>query len=112
MGWNNSPLYNTRAKLVVRLQRGPNECWEWDGYCNPLGYSQIGFEGRTWAGHRLFYTFFKGEIPPGLKVLHSCDNRKCCNPRHLSLGTQQDNLEDMRKKGRHWRAKATHCRRG
>jgi hypothetical protein len=51
--------------------------------------------------HQLSYLANVGEIPDGLLVCHSCDNRKCMNPEHLFLGTNQDNMTDKMNKGRH-----------
>jgi predicted XRE-type DNA-binding protein len=33
-------------------------------------------------------------------VLHHCDNRRCCNPDHLFLGSKKDNAQDALRKGR------------
>jgi len=41
--------------------------------------------------YRIVYKFLYGEVPKGLNVLHSCDNKTCCNPTHLELGTQRIN---------------------
>lgn len=50
--------------------------------------------------HRISYEHFKRPIPKGQYVLHRCDNRSCCNPEHLFLGTYDDNLKDMAAKDR------------
>jgi len=49
------------------------------------------------------------EVPDGLNVLHKCDNRPCCNPVHLVLGTQQDNIDDMYAKGRNRNPRGESC---
>jgi hypothetical protein len=91
-----------------------NDCWSWAGYKDKLGYGIVryGRSSRRYLAHRLSYAFTKGDIPSGLIVCHSCDNPSCVNPKHLWLGTHEDNRLDMLAKGRHSRAKATHCANG
>lgn len=64
------------------------------------GYGKFQVEKRTYLAHRVAYTLAKGEIPPGVYVLHSCDNRACVNPDHLSLGDQKQNMKEMDLRGR------------
>lgn len=84
--------------------RGPDECWQWIGCKNVRGYGRFGIGGRaggTVLAHRASYQLFVGDIPTGMVVLHTCDNPSCVNPNHLTIGTQSDNLADMRIKRRH-----------
>lgn len=77
-------------------------CWNWTG-ASQRGYGKINVGGRAGGmmqAHRFSYQHFKGEIPKGMVVMHQCDNTRCVNPDHLSLGTQSENLADMRAKGR------------
>jgi hypothetical protein len=77
------------------------------------GYPQIRIGGIVCGIHRLVWEYYKGKIPKGLCVLHSCDNRICVNIKHLFLGTNFDNAQDAVSKGRnskgekHGRAKLT-----
>lgn len=64
------------------------------------GYPQINRNGRTNTLHHYVCELEKGPIPKGLLVMHSCDNRMCFNPLHLSVGTSQDNMDDMVSKKR------------
>jgi len=83
-------------------------CWFCEGsYRLSNGYFEIKVDriksmGRLYRNriHRLSYSHFIGIIPRHLFVLHRCDNRKCCNPKHLFLGTYDDNLKDMAAKDR------------
>ncbi len=57
--------------------------------------------------HRFAYSTKFGPIPSGMSVLHRCDNRPCCNPDHLFLGTQADNVADMMHKKRNRQPKGS-----
>lgn len=76
-------------------------CWEWNGSLNSHGYGQLADgSGIPTQAHRAAYEVFHGGSPAGFDVCHKCDNRRCMNPAHLFLGTREDNLGDMSRKGR------------
>lgn len=79
---------------------GHSECWFWKGSTQDWGYGGFKFRGKMHGAHRVSYTLFRGEIPKGRVVMHSCDNPICVNPWHLKIGTQGDNLKDCYKKRR------------
>lgn len=81
-------------------KRGPDECWEWQGFRDKDGYGNAHSNGRPWGAHRVAYELLVGPIPDGLWVLHSCDNPPCCNIAHLFLGTHMDNVRDRDAKHR------------
>jgi HNH endonuclease len=78
-----------------------SDCWNYNGPIRKDGYAHLTVKGKTVLVHRIAYEVFIGPIPDGLLVCHECDNRLCCNPKHLFLGTYQDNNEDKIKKDRH-----------
>lgn len=97
----------TSTSFAARLS-SIAECLVYQGYRDAKGYGRIGFRGRTWKTHRLAWMFANGPIPSGLQVRHSCDNPPCCNPAHLLLGTNADNMRDMRERGGHMKAACPH----
>ena len=76
-------------------------CWEWTGGIDRHGYGRFGAEtARSIGAHRYSYALHNGPFQKSLFVCHKCDNPKCVNPDHLFLGAHQDNMDDMKKKGR------------
>jgi len=97
-----NPRKNKLSDVWRRIYKnGEDECWEWVGCKDNHGYGIIMIDQVLWRSHRAVYTSTYNTIPDKLCVCHHCDNPSCCNPKHLFLGTYQDNSIDMVKKGRH-----------
>ena len=92
-----------RDRFFNYLNKNKNGCWEWIGCTNSRGYGIFNRDNVPGLSHRFSWEIAYGEIPVGLSVLHKCDNRKCCRPDHLFLGTRADNNYDMVAKGRNIR---------
>jgi hypothetical protein len=93
-----------RPSIFVRFEKHyipePNSgCWLWTA-ADTEGEPKFSVEGQTDDAARASWRLYKGAIPTGLQVLHRCDMPLCVNPDHLFLGTQSDNMADMKAKGR------------
>ena len=78
----------------------PENCWEWQAAITSRGYGSVHWRGKSEQSHRIAYLLTHKEIPSGLCILHSCNNRKCCNPSHLRAGTQSENILQASSEGR------------
>ncbi len=90
----------TILRFLSKLKTSDSGCWIWCGCGSSRGYGKTTIASKDIRAHRLSWMIFKGEIPDGLFVCHQCDNPSCCNPSHLFLGTQAENVIDKVTKGR------------
>jgi len=89
--------------------RGKDECWEWKGFRNEQGYGRTWINDKGYYAHRVIFDLVnpnqislnapKSTDEKGF-LLHHCDNPACCNPKHLYVGTFQDNTNDKVRRGR------------
>jgi hypothetical protein len=86
----------------VDIKDDVTACWEWKGVISKYGKVWLNVDDgrKRFAAHRISYYLTNKVDPKQLMVCHKCDNMKCCNPNHLFIGTGQDNVLDMIKKGR------------
>lgn len=91
-----------RAPKPIEYETDSRGCWNVISHKthSTQTYPRAWRLGKKIGLHRYSYTIHKGQIPEGLVVMHQCDNRKCINPDHLSLGTVADNNRDRTEKGR------------
>lgn len=104
------PTASLADRLARRIPAGlsDDECWIWQGAVGGRkpgrgysGYGKFTVRGRQYDAHRVSWELHNGRpIPHGYQVMHKCDTPLCVNPRHLGIGTNDDNMADMETKGR------------
>lgn len=100
------PIMRRRRLFFDKIEYGAStdDCWYWQGDKNQKGYGAISFyhSGRRMRvlAHRVSHAVFKGKIPAGMDMCHSCDNPPCVNPAHLHPGTRYQNMHECMDRGR------------
>lgn len=112
--FNNRDVDRIFSKIIIDMETG---CLNWIGNKDGQGYGLLKYNGKTERIHRLMYANFIGSVPRGLNARknkqldHKCKNKSCCNPSHLELVTQRENI--IRGDGPSAiNARKTHCNKG
>ena len=102
-------LASDQQRFLEKVDKNTaNGCWLWTGADQAAGsYGLFWLHDKLIGAHRASHILFKGPIPAGYVVMHTCDDRRCVNPAHLVAGTPSDNMQDMVRKGRATKARAT-----
>ena len=89
-------------ELVIITSLETDDCIDWTYAKTRDGYGQVRYRGATRRAHKVSYCMSNGIGYEDVKgvVMHSCDNPCCVNPRHLTVGTQHENIIDCVSKGR------------
>ena len=91
----------TRLAQYSDRSGGPNACWLFTGDLKPNGYGSFMFARKRDLAHRWAWKLAHDSIiPAGMVIRHKCDNPPCCNPKHLEIGTQEQNVADSYIRGR------------
>lgn len=103
MQYADDTVHRLMQKVVMIPESG---CWIFTGSTDTSGYGLIGIggSGNIAKAHRVMYHKYKGEIPTGMVMRHSCDIPCCVNPNHLDLGTSLENTNDRELRNRGVRA--------
>lgn len=83
---------NKRADLWRFVDKSsPDKCWPYKGDTFSGRYGRFSYRGKHLPAHRVAYEDCVGPVPDGLYVMHKCNNKLCCNPKHLTVGTNSEN---------------------
>lgn len=97
--YSGETLEQSKIRFIEKILIGDG-CWNWTGAKNSPGYGYFSLKGRQERANRISFKFFKGEIPEGKFICHTCDNPACVRPSHLFYGSQSENIKDAYRKGR------------
>lgn len=93
MSWHSE---STKERFWAKVDKsgGEESCWPWIASKNKDGYGRFKARGVNQNASRVCMEIVSGEPLFEKQVNHTCDNRSCCNPKHLYIGTQSQNMQD------------------
>ena len=97
----NTPVNPDITRFKKYVDESEGECHRWKGGKDIKGYGIFFFRGKTHFAHRVSLILYDKvkTLNPELQVRHSCKNKDCVNPDHLSEGTREQNCADKRRDG-------------
>lgn len=97
---NERDLYRFWLKINIK---STNECWETNHTIDRYGYGYMKWQTKATKVHRIAYCLYNNvtlESIADFVIRHTCDNRRCCNGKHLILGKPEDNTQDQKDRDR------------
>jgi len=99
------PREDVNERFWSKVSKGKS-CWIWMANrlktsrwkAHPRSYGRFWHEDKIQYAHRVSYLLTVGKIAKGLCIIHSCDNPRCVNPKHLRPATHQENIADREQK--------------
>jgi hypothetical protein len=110
MGSRGPGAPSVTERLWARLDIG--DCWLWTGPVNPKGYGRIGDGRHNRYVHRVAYEELVGSIPDRMRLDHLCRVPRCCNPDHMEIVSDRENILRSPITIASIRAAQTHCIHG
>jgi len=102
------PRTDPIARFLAKIDVTDDGCWIYTGGTNHQGYGKFWLDGKTVTSHRFAFTAFRGDVPDGLHLDHTCHNdaaaagrcaggptcahRRCSNPDHLRATHPSQNV--------------------
>ena len=83
--------------------KGDEDCWLWTGgLVGRDSRPYFSVDGKKLLAYRIVYELITGEtLVTGEMIRHKCDNKICCNPKHMEKGGHIQNMQDMKERQRH-----------
>lgn len=86
--------YNIHDYLSMHTRVSPSGCLEWLGTLDRNGYGKLRYNNEVFMLHQLSYKLYVGDLTKGMHICHTCDNRRCWNPKHLYKASAKHNAQD------------------